>query len=307
MQGTETPYLFVACHGHSGSTLLENMLNTAPSGLALGEISHFATYFDEPAQRCGCGAPLGQCAFWRSVIEQLGLQQPERLAARFPTDGYRAGFGPRNWPYLALLVSPRPLLEAVERLPRTLARENGRRVHNHWRLVDAARERAGSSLIIDKSMSASRLVEIARKAPRGFRVCAIHLVRDGRANAHSHRKLFRTPIAAGAQAWRTTNTRIEQALASMPRMPRIRVRYEDLCAEPERELSRIAEQLGLPVRFDLSRFGASTHAVGGNYARPTGYRRIEQDRKWLVELSQQDRAVFEEIAGGLNRRYGYAD
>ncbi len=302
-------YVFVACQSHSGSTLLESLLATAPNTLVMGEIAHFSPYFDASAERCGCGVPVSECPFWRAVLRRLNLPATPPLERHFPTDGWRRRWGPANAPYLGLLMSPPPALELCERLPGTTAWHNRRCILNHWRLVDAAAQESGARLLVDKSMSASRLVEVARKRPNRFRVCALHLVRDARANAHSHRKLFQTPLHHVAREWAQVNARIERAMRALPAgVPTLRVRYEDLCTAPEETLRSIAEAFGMDAPFDLTAMGAATHAIGGNYARLSrGYRKVELDTRWARELDPGELEQIRKVAGSLNQRYGYKD
>jgi hypothetical protein len=299
-------YVYIACRGHSGSTLLEKLLATAPNAVALGEIAHFSHYFDHPEKPCGCGSSVRDCPFWNSVVRDLRLPPNTRVDEAMPTDGHRAGQFSENVPYYVALMSPKSMLSVLERKQGSIAWLNHRNVANHWRLVQAIDKIAGPTLFIDKSMSASRLLEIERQAPADYRVCAIHLVRDGRANAYSHHKLFGIPIERGARVWRQTNENIELALRRAVAVPRVVLRYEDLVTAPQQSLSKIASEFDLPDPFDVAQVAAPSHAIGGNHAKLTGYTNIAADERWRTGLSAADHACFDRHAGGLNRRYGYS-
>jgi hypothetical protein len=300
-----TSYIFIACQSHSGSTLLESLLATDPGCVSLGEIAHFAPYYDHPDQRCGCGATFPECPFWSAVVARLGLRE-RPVNPGFPTDGFRHPSRARNALYHALIMSP-PLLELAERLGESVALKNRESVQNHWRLMQAVIAETQARVLIDKSMSASRLLEIQRKAPAEFRMGVIHLVRDGRANAFSHRKLFGTAIRDTAAEWKRVNTRIEAALRVSPRVTRLLVRYEDLCRDPEQTLQKVVTHFELPARFEPTKIGGTTvHGVGGNYARQSrGYKKVMLDEAWRRGLMAPDLEAFGGIAGALNRRYGY--
>jgi hypothetical protein len=299
-------YIYIACRGHSGSTLLEKLLATSPEVTALGEICHFSHYFDSGEHSCGCGQAVRDCEFWSAVVRELGLSHEADLDAQLPTDGYRRNESWRNLPYHLALLGPDAALRVAERGRYGLAVRNLQSATNHWRLVDAVSRVADTRVLIDKSMSASRLLEVARVAPRDVRICAIHLIRDGRANVHSHLVQFGTTVEHGAAEWRRNNVNIQRAFRRAATLARMTIRYEDLCAQPAETLAEIARRFELGVTFEPSQLQATNHAIGGNQAKLTGYASIALDERWRTALTPAQREVFERVAGSLNRRYGYA-
>lgn len=298
-------YIYIACRGHSGSTLLEKLLATSPEVVALGEISHFSHYFDSDLQSCSCGKRVRECAFWGSVVRRLGLSQDKAIDALMPTDGYRAAPSWRNVPYHLALLGPDAALRFAEIGGVGLAVRNLQSATNHWRVIDAVTSIAESCVLVDKSMSPSRLLEVARVAPNEVRLCAIHLIRDGRANAHSYLHQFGVPVEQAAFEWRQTNLNIERAFRRVSALPQMQIRYEDLCAHPLETLREIARSFGIAADFEPDQLETTSHALGGNQAKLTGYSAIALDERWKTGLSAQQRDTFERIAGRLNRRYGY--
>lgn len=299
-------YIYIACRGHSGSTLLEKLLATAPDVIALGEISHFSSYYDSGEKPCSCGRVVRECEFWTSVVRQLGVSNGAALDALLPTDGVRARERWRNLPYHMALLAPDVALRLAERGRVSFALRNLRSANNHWRVVQAVSNLAQASVLVDKSMSPSRLLEVARVAPADVRICAIHLVRDGRANVHSYMTQFGVEPERAAAEWRATNVNVQRALRRIADVPQLQLRYEDLCADPERTLDTIARHFGIRGGFQPARLGDELHAIGGNYAKLTGYRAIRLDERWKTGLSAEQQAMFERVAGPLNRRYGYS-
>jgi hypothetical protein len=298
-------YLYIACCGHSGSTLLEKLLAAAEGVLAMGEICHFSHYFDHPSKPCGCGATVRECSFWRAIVARLGMAREPALDALLPTDGFRAPRLLSNLAHYASLFLPGPAGQLAAAQSGDVGTRTRAAVGNHWRVIDAVVAEAGPGVLVDKSMSVSRLLEIAEGLPDGYRLCVIHLVRDGRATVHSHRKLFGRSTLDATRIWRRANLHAELALTRLRAVPQLRVRYEDLCTDPEGSLQRIAEQFGLPLRFDPGALSARTHAIGGNQAKLTGYQSIALDRRWETELAARERAQFSRSAGWLNWWYGY--
>ncbi len=83
------------------------------------------------------------------------------------------------------------------------------------------------------------------------------------------------------------------------------VRYEDYCKDPEVTLSRLHQFLGVePDRRSRAFRSVEQHVVGnGMRLDPTSDVRV--DERWRDVLTEQDRRTFDEIAGVINRRYGY--
>ena len=98
----------------------------------------------------------------------------------------------------------------------------------------------------------------------------------------------------------------ERVLADLPTSQWKHLQYEQLCKQPEatmRELS--GEFLGLdPDRVVLD-FRAKTQHILGNEMRLKSGSDIRLDERWRTTLTKEDLAVFEEVAGDINRKYGY--
>lgn len=83
------------------------------------------------------------------------------------------------------------------------------------------------------------------------------------------------------------------------------MRYEELCRDPLATLKRLAGFLDLdPDQVTLD-FRAKTQHVIGNGMRMDTTSEIRLDERWKEHLTEEDLRVFDEIAGPLNRKYGY--
>jgi hypothetical protein len=132
----------------------------------------------------------------------------------------------------------------------------------------------------------------------------LHLIRDPRDVVASLRRM---PWGAGsrladARTWRACVDGAERC-AGDPRF--MRLRYEDLIAAPERELSRICSGLG--VAFEPALLEASGRKTDRWwFDRAQGA--VEQGRveRWRNELPAADIAVVEAVAGEALARHGYS-
>ena len=138
----------------------------------------------------------------------------------------------------------------------------------------------------------------------------VHLVRDGRDAALSFLSLpegftgktWAQPRTAAqfAARWRT-EIRAARRLAG----PYLELRYEDLVAEPERELRRVCEHASLPWEP-----GMLDHTGVSEVAKMPEHRNIGQPptaglRDWRSEMSREDALAFEAVAGDVLRNSGY--
>ena len=81
--------------------------------------------------------------------------------------------------------------------------------------------------------------------------------------------------------------------------------YEDLCADPQGTLDRIAAFIGVqpaPIPSDL---GEVEHHIIGNSMRLRGIGEIREDQGWREALDEGDLRVIARIAGPVSHRLGY--
>jgi hypothetical protein len=156
-----------------------------------------------------------------------------------------------------------------------------------------------------------------------FEVHVVHLVRDPRAVAFSWTRIRRRPEIhwtsqdmlvkgpwATATRWTTHNAVAE--LLSRAAASHIRVRYEDLVADPGATLSRILASCGCSQQKAKGAAGSGvllepSHTVSGNPMRfARGSLSIELDDEWHTELPLRSRLAVDAAAWPLLRRYGYS-
>jgi sulfotransferase family protein len=157
----------------------------------------------------------------------------------------------------------------------------------------------------------------------------VHMVRDGRDVALSHRGLSFGPqtIDAAARWWRERIETARTAAAELPAGTYLEVRFEDLVADPEPELRRICDLVDLPwsdrmlayhERSDarlVEQDEAALDRIAGAGAREQilGVRRrlrgpLDPARagRWRSELEPAEVERFVAIAGDMLTGLGYA-
>jgi hypothetical protein len=142
----------------------------------------------------------------------------------------------------------------------------------------------------------------------------VHLVRDGRDAALSFLEL---PEGFAGKTWAQPRTvaqfaaRWRTEILSARRLGRhagdryLELRYEDLVAEPERELRTICEHASLPWEPEML-----DHTSVSDTAHMPEHRNLAQPptpglRDWRSQMSREDALAFEQVAGDVLRSVGY--
>ncbi len=138
----------------------------------------------------------------------------------------------------------------------------------------------------------------------------LHLVRDGRDVALSFRYAPFGPkhVYQAAQHWTRYLTSAEEAQAALGEGAFHLVRYEDLIADPERELRRICGFLGEdydPAMLEYHGRGVAYPTDSRNSRNLTRPVLGDTRGRWRTELTGREQRIFEAVAGEHLRRYGY--
>lgn len=185
----------------------------------------------------------------------------------------------------------------------------------------------GARTIVDSTKRPDWIsVRAAETAAAGATPMLILLLRDGRAVVNSRiRKYPDRPAAELIEGW-LTQMAASRALFDVFTGPKMIVRYEELAADPERVMGQVCDFAGLaydPAMLDMA--AGEHHPLGGNNGtqflatRDNGQASLVQpgersrdfyeqhgshirlDLRWKTELSAENAALFEQLAGAANR------
>jgi hypothetical protein len=296
--------LYVGGYGRSGSTLMDMMLSTHPDAFGAGELARIFDYV-RSGDRCSCGEVYERCDVWGPVLVHTlatvpGLTYEEAARVTRRVDSRRSFWGrgldlsaPINQRYRAIWCT---LLEAV-------AARTGSRV-----LVDSSKSDRGNGI---RALVLSRVC--------GFDVRALHLVRDPRGVMWSVLKGSNRKLEAGEPAalrggsaralvgWTMANATVHAMNARGLRSERLR--YEDLVTEPEENLMKLGEPLGLDMAPVAGHLAAGLelvpgHGVSGNRLRRKGVTSLKLDAAWRTSLPVHAR-ILAGLVWPLRWFYGY--
>ncbi len=300
--------VYLGGSGRSGSTLVERLLGAVGGVTTLGEVVHLPTRGLLGGEDCACGEPFTRCPFWAAVGKR-GFGGWDRVDARAWQALQQRVDRNRHLPWLAVPAGAR------------FRRDLTDHIDHLERLYLGAAAETGSGVLVDSSKHASTAFLLRHL--RAVDVRFVHLVRDSRGVAYSWTKEVARPETAtniemsryspahSAAWWDAFNLMLSGL--TVAGSPPLRLRYEDLLADPSRALRAILAPTGLALvpgwddflGPDGARLGAS-HSVAGNPMRFTrGTIPLRRDDAWRTHLAPLDRRVVTALTGPLLLAYGY--
>jgi hypothetical protein len=275
-ENAESSYrlLFILGAGHSGSTLLNLLLNAHSEAVGLCEVHTMQRYLTLPPD--DSRNPLRH-RFWQNVArrwhEKTGLPFSE-IDLRTPTR---------------------------RELRRWQGKDLTRYRQHNLALFESVALVSGARVIVDSSHSRWRLIALDRSGVSDLRV--IHMIRDGRALVNSYSRKYNS-LRVGLRRW-FVPTVMSLLLQPRIRAPWMTVRYEDLAENPEQCLDAICQFAGLLYQPTMIRYWEHEDvSVGGNRMRG-GKKPVRLDEKWRNQLTFRSRVVFALMGSWLNIICGY--
>ncbi|MCW5716332.1 MAG: sulfotransferase [Bauldia sp.] len=266
--------VYIASSPHSGSTLLDLMLNGHSRGFTVGEIRQLPRFVgpEQLMKRCTCGAPsILECPFWDKV-NTLVRERTGRTLSDLNIDTYRD-------------------LDACRRDNRIL--------------FEAVGAISGAAFVVDSSKDVQRL-ELLLSMPE-LDVLPIFLARNPkgqilsmtRSGERKQRQFAGLSGLIGFYSYQ--NSKIDRLVRNRPHF---RVRYENLVRNPVAVLSPLMQSIGLEYEPQQQNFAVhERHNVGGNRMRRKTSNELRLDESWRRDLS-----FFQKVAidiGTLPGRYAF--
>lgn len=306
MPGPNIKVLFIVGCSRSGSTVMDAVLASHADAVGLGELQSLPKAGWMGEDYCGCGVHVHQCQFWTAVRER-----------------WSAETGAEAEDYLDLQRK----VSRLRQLPRLLAPSL---LRGAWfgpyrdlttALLRAIAREAGVSTLIDSSKNPVRAMALSRLPDIDLRL--IHLVRDPRGVAASLMKSWKPDpqrgiqqaiagMSAGqvARSWNLVN-RFSEGVVRRTAKPRaIRIRYEDVLADPTKQLAAI----GTMASMDFSEVAAGIeqekpvsfgHMVAGNRLRMKGSAPLRRSDDWSDRIDDASCRIIQHRCRRGMARYGY--
>ena len=280
--------VYIAPSGHSGSTLLDVIINQSPETFSIGEFM----FFDEWVQKnhlCSCNKNVSQCTFWNEIVDKyersaIGTKGPQKIVDRFTL---KSSFSADE-------------ISSYNQL--------------NYRLLSEVQLKSGSKLIIDSSKSVSRLKLLHLSGL--FDIKVIHLIRNGWDYVSSGKKPKRrtsqeakkftqeSAVWKSALRWFLTNKILEKFIKKN-NVPSLVIRYEDLCNHTSETIGKLNEFLNLNIMEDLTELDLTDiHNISGSRWRHNDHLTIKSSSSFMDnKLNTFEKWCFRLIAGSLQRKY----
>jgi hypothetical protein len=296
--------LYVAGWGRTGSTLLEVWLGQVPGFCATGELVYLWSRGLGAGERCGCGDDVAACPLWARVLAEAFDRPADGVAGEMRSLERRL-VRTRHLPGLLTRREPNGMRRAALE----------RYVGNLSALYRAISVVTGSHVLVDSSKLPAYGAVLERAAE--LDVSVVHVVRDPRAVAYSWSTrgknagiAERIGLTKSSAYWSLFNAATE-ALWGRDRGRYLRIRYEDLVADPRRVFADVMALVGeqpatTPFTGSHSAFVEPTHSVGGNPTRfRTGVVEITPDTTWRHAMPRRSARWVSALTLPLLPRYGY--
>ncbi len=307
---TDAPVRYVSMPGspYTGSTLLGMLMANHPACTSIGAATGLTAKVDLDTYRCSCGVLFAECCFWHRIARRT--QELGHPVTVFKTNFWNTHIrvSRRRW-LNGIVVSSlgNHSLTAIRdatvgRTPPVRRRVSEARAST-WSLARSVLEETGRTVFVDTARDHQRPRYLA--GTPGLQVKVIHLVRDPRGNVASIMKHTGVDVAHAARQWRHYNVEAERLGRSFPREAWMRLHYEELCAQPQETLDRVARFIAvepIPVADHLQ---PSERHVIGNSMRLGGVEAIREDRSWMERLSDGDLRVIARLTGAASHDLGY--
>ncbi len=246
--------IFIASLSHSGSTLLDLMLNAHPELVSVGELKQLSRFarFNKPKQpRCTCGTPsLWDCDFWKSVNDVTNRISGKTIAD-INVENYEEFIGFQK---------------------------------DNVVLFKAIAEASGKQYIVDSSKSSVRL-QLLLSNP-DLDVFPILLIRNPKGQICSmlqKKKYKRVSLGKLMHSYIETNRRVYRLIKNRPYYL---LRYEDLVTRPEQTLNSLMQTIGLSFeQAQLNWAAQERHNVGGNGMRRASTSELILNDNWRYQLT----------------------
>lgn len=250
--------IYIQSVGHSGSTLLSRLVNLHPDIFSMGSFRELEL---EPGEvedtMCGCGRHPAVCEVWSGISSDYA----ERGVGRF-----RGRDGRVN----------------EEQFDRSSA------------VINILGRTTNSSHVCELTHDGRRVAGYVSRIPE--RVVLVHLVRDPRAIFRSYMRLLKPTTKRGHSGlalriaryyFRRHAYTLYLRVRYQPKGLRyIRVRYEDVCENPDEELARIFQKSGVANFIVSANFKHErNHIIGGNVIRFKPLHTVKDQRRFMIEFS----------------------
>jgi len=295
--------VYILSSRYSGSTLLSFVLGSHPEISTIGELKKFHAKMiakHGSAKTCSCGKLFVECEFWSKILMELRRSNPKR---DFPSDFSQFEFfGNKYINHLfyksCLWLNPKHQL--VFTIP-SLKTKMSNFLDYNYSIIKTANSLYEKNVFLDSSKPLRNLLYLS--LDKRYDLYVLHLIRDPRGQVNSSLKYNKWSIGKATRKWIQT---LEAHLDFLKKndLKNHTIQYENFCRNPEKELQKIANFVGISERFEFTKFRETEQHIMGNYGMRLGKdMKIEERIDWLQKLSDRDRSSIENMTKSYKNYY----
>ena len=308
--GIQTPIPYVCMPGspYTGSTLLGMLLGNHPACASIGAATGLTARVDLSTYLCSCGTKFTDCGFWGRIARRtIELKHPVTVFEKGFWNTHVRVSNRRSLNGLIVSSLGNASLNAARDAVIGKAGPVARRVSearlSSWSLARAVLEATGKSVFVDTARDHQRPRHLAAMPHLDVKV--IHLVRDPRGNVASIMKHTGVGVRKAARQWRHYNVEADRIRRYFGMDSWMRLRYEDLCNDPQATLDRVSRFIGVePAPISALLEPTERHVIG-NSMRLRALGEIREDLSWQQTLSTRGLRTIARVAGTTSHRLGY--
>lgn len=295
--------IYIMSPSYSGSTLLTFLMAMHPDIATVGELKA-TSMGDIDDYICSCGLKIKSCDFWEKVTHYMNGYN-----RKFSLNDFGTHFASDNYLYNRLLrAGVRGGVFDFARRVALISLPGWRRTYlnileqNRY-LIDAITSIQGAKVFLDDSKDPVRVKYFIESGRWNIKI--LYLIRDGRGVTNSYMRHNNADMLQAATQWISKIREMDKVINGLDSNAFMKVKYEDLCSDPEAVLKEIFSFACLDANSVASDFKAVKHHILGNSMRLGSSGEVRLDEKWKTALTQTDLDVFSRMAENINTRLGY--
>ena len=293
--------VYILGAGHSGSTLLNLILNGHSKIIGLSEIHQIGRYVRKKSDRRQL-----KTNFWQDVTERYQIATGTPLTSINIHWKKAPIWGDINLTKKKSNIASTLLDEITcrRKIRNCKAQEFTDWTQQNQVLFSCIAEQSGAKILIDSSKHWQRLSLLNKS--RCFKIKVIHLVRDGRGVVNSYNRKFGS-FNAALYKWLRNAILPCYVRREFEQSNWLRLHYEELASQPETTLRKLCDFLQIDYEPQMLHYRQHPNiGLRGNFGVNNRQdEKIILDQKWKRELSSVNLVKFTLFGGWLNTYYGY--
>ena len=294
----ENPWLFRLSPSYHGATLFGCLSANHPELVSLG--TTFPPKRHDPS--CSCRRRVSECPFWQELSRRLAADRFVDCELLLPLLPQIVSFRRvNNRAASALAWTGAKFGRGVWRL---VPQSRDEFLTSHRRFCKISAELQSKTQTVVGVEQALFVATLKSMLGRDARLRVVHLTRDPRGFFNSCRKYLSLTLAQVATWWLREHRRAESIAVRPYNCDVLRVRYEDLCADPAAAMNRVFRFYGL-AEADVRRAPEPGTHVIGNKMIGDFCGEVRLDDAWRENVGPSQQRELIERTQPLSGKYGY--